>query len=113
MLRGFSIECQWQDILDQLFGLDVGHTVDTGDTITIQNVSSQYTIYNSSVVVLSKLTLVLIVLPAIEIFQARAVTYPTERTRPVSATLASSWTPRILCSRREETSVGEALASAA
>jgi hypothetical protein len=44
---------------------------------------------------------------------ARAVTYPTERTRPVSATLASSWTPRILCSRREETSVGEALASAA
>lgn len=27
---------QWQNILDQLFGLDVRHTVDTGDAITIQ-----------------------------------------------------------------------------
>lgn len=40
-------------------------------------------------------------------------TYPTERTRPVSARPDSSWTPRILCSRMEETSVGEALASEA
>ena len=26
----------WQNILNQLFGLDIGHTVNTGDTITIQ-----------------------------------------------------------------------------
>lgn len=43
----------------------------------------------------------------------RGPTYPTERTRPVSAKLDSSDTPRILCSRMEETSVGEAFASAA
>jgi hypothetical protein len=40
-------------------------------------------------------------------------TYPTERTRPVSARPDSSWTPRILCSRMDETSVGDAFASAA
>jgi hypothetical protein len=39
--------------------------------------------------------------------------YPTDRTRPVSDRPASSCTPRILCSRMDETSVGEALASAA
>ena len=39
-------------------------------------------------------------------------TYPTDRTRPVSARPDSSWTPRILCSRMDETSVGEAFASA-
>lgn len=39
--------------------------------------------------------------------------HPTERTRPVSARPASSCTPLILCSRIEETSVGEARASAA
>ena len=39
--------------------------------------------------------------------------YPTESTRPVSARLFSSCTPRILCSKMEETSVGEAFASAA
>jgi hypothetical protein len=43
----------------------------------------------------------------------RAIPSPTESTRPVSARLFSSWTPRILCSRIEETSVGVALASAA
>lgn len=36
-----------------------------------------------------------------------------DKTRPVSAKEASSATPRILCSRIEETSVGEALASLA
>ena len=36
-----------------------------------------------------------------------------ERTRPVSARSDSSWTPRILCSRMEETSVGAGLASLA
>src|SRR5512140_231848 len=40
-------------------------------------------------------------------------TYPTDRTRPVSARFDSSWTPRILCSRIDDTSVGEAFASAA
>lgn len=44
--------------------------------------------------------------------QACYKTYPTDRTRPVSARPDSSWTPRILCSRMDETSVGEALASA-
>jgi hypothetical protein len=39
-------------------------------------------------------------------------TYPTERTRPVSARLDSSATPRMRCSRMDETSVGVALASA-
>src|SRR5262249_28112150 len=42
-----------------------------------------------------------------------ALTYPTERTRPVSARLASSWTPRIRCSRMEETSGGAAFWSGA
>ena len=41
------------------------------------------------------------------------MTYPTDKTRPVSARPASSCTPRIRCSRIEDTSVGEALASAA
>jgi len=41
------------------------------------------------------------------------VSYPTERTRPVSARLASSDTPRMRCSRMEETSVGDAFASEA
>lgn len=40
------------------------------------------------------------------------MTYPTDRTRPVSARPDSSWTPRMRCSRMEETSVGEAFASA-
>src|SRR5690242_8528500 len=39
--------------------------------------------------------------------------YPTDMTCPVSAMPASSATPRILCSRMEETSVGEAFASPA
>jgi len=39
--------------------------------------------------------------------------YPTESTRPVSERLVSSWTPRIRCSRMEETSVGVAFASEA
>jgi hypothetical protein len=43
----------------------------------------------------------------------RAIPSPTESTRPVSERLFSSWTPRILCSRMEETSVGVAFASAA
>jgi len=40
-------------------------------------------------------------------------TYPTDKTRPVSARLASSCTPLIRCSRIDETSVGDAFASAA
>jgi len=45
-------------------------------------------------------------------FPKRSATYPTDRTRPVSARLFSSWTPRILCSRMDDTSVGDAFASA-
>jgi hypothetical protein len=77
------------NVLNELLGLDIAHAVDTGNTVTIILVSSLF-------------------------FLARCiVAYPTERTRPVSARLFSSWTPRILCSRMEETSVGEAFASAA
>ncbi|KAI1436683.1 hypothetical protein GGR50DRAFT_183973 [Xylaria sp. CBS 124048] len=53
------------------------------------------------------------VVPLTKISPMDGSTYPTERTRPVSARLDSSETPRILCSRMEETSVGEAFASAA
>lgn len=38
-------------------------------------------------------------------------TYPTDRTRPVSARLFSSCTPRMRCSRMEETSVGVAFSA--
>jgi hypothetical protein len=41
------------------------------------------------------------------------LTNPTDKTRPVSARPDSSWTPRIRCSRIEETSVGDGLASTA
>lgn len=45
--------------------------------------------------------------------EKRTTTHPTERTLPVSARPASSCTPRMRCSRMEETSVGAAFASAA
>ncbi len=50
--------------------------------------------------------------PSLNPMFALKKTYPTDRTRPVSARLDSSWTPRMRCSRMDETSVGEALASA-
>jgi hypothetical protein len=81
----------WRGVLNELLGLDVVHAVDTGDTVTVVPVS-----FLSS--------------PALH---AAVVAYPTESTRPVSARLFSSCTPRILCSRMEETSVGVAFASAA
>lgn len=43
--------------------------------------------------------------------EAIVQTYPTDRTRPVSARLDSSWTPRMRCSRMEETSVGVAFSA--
>ena len=79
------------DVLDELLSLDVVHAVNTGDTVTEYPVSPCCSLCSS-----------MIFFP-----------YPTERTRPVSARPDSSWTPRILCSRMEVTSVGEALASAA
>jgi hypothetical protein len=93
-----------QYLLDQLLGLDVPHAMDTGNTITI---FVQLSVMNLLVGVVvdhrgsidEPMTVLLL-------------TYPTERTRPVSARPASSETPRILCSRMEETSVGWALASA-
>jgi hypothetical protein len=57
-------------------------------------------------------TVVLVSFPAFFLRCAGAA-YPTESTRPVSARLFSSWTPRILCSRIDETSVGVAFASEA
>lgn len=77
-------------VLDQLLSLDVVHAVHTCNTVTV-------------------LPLVLRSYRVVLILSA----YPTERTRPVSARPDSSCTPRIRCSRMEETSVGEALASAA
>ena len=78
------------NILDQLLGLHIVHAMDTSDTVT-------------SIPLASCVLLTMFTMPS----------YPTERTRPVSAKPASSCTPRILCSRMEETSVGEAFASAA
>jgi hypothetical protein len=82
----------WRSVLNELLGLDIVHAVDTGNTVTVVPVSFP----------------VFFLAP-----QCAAVAYPTESTRPVSARLFSSCTPRILCSRMEETSVGAALASAA
>ena len=76
-------------VLDELLGLDIVHAVDTGNTVTV---------------ILRQLPVLL---------RCAVVAYPTESTRPVSARLFSSCTPRILCSRMEDTSVGEAFASAA
>jgi hypothetical protein len=78
-------------VLDELLGLDIVHAVDTGNTVTVALVSFFVLLFH----------------------QLPVVAYPTDRTRPVSARLFSSWTPRILCSRIEETSVGVAFASAA
>jgi hypothetical protein len=83
----------WRGVLNELLGLDIVHAVDTGDTVTVVSVS--FTVCFS------------------RLLHSAAVAYPTESTRPVSARLFSSCTPRILCSRMEETSVGVAFASAA
>jgi len=29
----------WYNLLDKLLGLDIGHTMDTSDTITVENTS--------------------------------------------------------------------------
>lgn len=75
-------------ILNKFLGLDIVHAVHTRDTIP------------ERMLVLSSL-------------YPNVYAYPTERTRPVSARPASSCTPRIRCSRMEDTSVGDAFASAA
>lgn len=83
-------------VLNELLGLDVVHAVDTGDTVTV--VSSSADCVYSSMAAMA---------------HGCGAAYPTERTRPVSAREFSSWTPRMRCSRMEETSVGVALASEA
>jgi hypothetical protein len=91
------------NLLDKLFGLDIVHAVDTCNTITvvIETLATDCSTGMRSTL-------------GVVVDQERfpLETYPTERTRPVSAKPASSWTPRILCSRMEETSVGVAFASA-
>ena len=79
------------NILDQLLSLDIAHAIDTGDTVTDRNVSDTVS----------------------SLHHFSIPPYPTVRTRPVSARPASSCTPRILCSRMDDTSVGAALVSAA
>jgi hypothetical protein len=112
------------DVLDQLLGLDVGHTVHTSDTITIRLPVSRKIrligLKNIQAVTSAWFACANLVVSMFFRWErrwlmARAIiieTYPTDRTRPVSARLDSSWTPRIRCSRMEETSVGAALASA-
>ena len=93
------------NLLDELLSLDVVHAVNTGDTITNPMSANLVLLYRHPLCIAQGSTSRHRVWSAL-------LTYPTDRTRPVSARPASSWTPRILCSRIEETSVGEALASA-
>lgn len=87
----------WENnLLDQFFGLDIGQTVYTSNTITKDHP-------------MSDLRPILHILDSVPFVK----TYPTDKTRPVSANEAVSETPRILCSKMEETSVGVALASPA
>lgn len=86
--------CKVEVILHKLLGLDIVHAMDTRNAVTV---------YQQRSVALQDPKTILTPLP----------TYPTDNTRPVSARPASSCTPRILCSNIEETSVGEAFASAA
>ena len=80
------------NLLNKLLSLNVAHTVNACNTVTVldPSASNLFSVY------------VLNVSP-----------YPTESTRPVSDKEASSCTPRMRCSRMEETSVGEAFVSAA
>jgi hypothetical protein len=117
---GHANKTNWTvNLLDKLLSLDVGHAVHTGDTITmvVQSASQSHchlapSRYSSDTRSWQRQAcrraLCCRVSPSIP----RVVTYPTDRTRPVSAMFDSSWTPRILCSRIDETSVGEAFASA-
>lgn len=109
MISRALLSCQVRvlNLLDKLLSLDVGHAVHTSDTITKHQSAYHQPVSNKFSLAMSGL----LKGPSIRVGPLR--TYPTERTRPVSARLASSWTPRMRCSRIEETSVGEALASAA
>ncbi len=85
-------------LLDKLFSLNVVHAMHSSNTISIRYRQRQ--LQSNRPLLLISVSLL-------------TFTYPTDNTRPVSARPASSCTPRILCSRIDETSVGEAFASAA